>query len=318
MACKLFRKYLIIYNILILIMLQMAYGQSVKNLTEITWSHATNSQKLLNEVLSSDINFIEADIVYGYLINDESKLRQPIMAHPPAEESDITLESFLHQIWDFNMNSTREKQKGIKLDFKSTDVFTNSISILNKMWDPNYEIWLNADIYSGPLNNTSTLPVDPDVFLTESNKFPNVTLSTGWTTRWGANFTEGIYTEKQVSDMIDGIRKNQKNKAITFPVRAGIAAQSIDTLTHLYQSLNATNLVTFTIWSSENDNVNVENLRKMIFHFGLDKVYVDVPSKLSSQLRLDVAPGNGMNKLRSNVLLGMLMIALGYILSRAM
>lgn len=30
----------------------MANGQTVKNLTSITWSHATNSQKLLNEVLS--------------------------------------------------------------------------------------------------------------------------------------------------------------------------------------------------------------------------------------------------------------------------
>jgi hypothetical protein len=118
--------------------------------------------------------------------------------------------------------------------------------------------------------------------------------------------------------MIDGIKKNQISNAITFPVRAGIAAQSIETLTHLYQSLNSTNLVTFTIWSSENDNVNVEKLRKMIFHFGLDKVYVDVHSKLSSQLRLDVDPGNGINKLRSNVLLGILLIALGYILSRAM
>ncbi|KAL7021987.1 hypothetical protein ACKWTF_012099 [Chironomus riparius] len=309
---------IILYDILFIIMIHMTNGQTVKNLTAITWSHATNSQKLLNEVLSSDINFIEADIVFGYLKNDESKTQQPIMAHPPDVESDLTLESFLTQIWDFNKNTTKEKQKGIKIDFKSTDVFTNSISILNKMWNTDYEIWLNADIFSGPLNNTSTIPVDPDVFLTESNKFPNVTLSTGWTTRWGINYTEGIYTHEQVNVMIDGIKKHQKNNAITFPVRAGIAAQSIETLNHLYQSLNATNLVTFTIWSSENDNVNVENLRKMIFHFGLDKVYVDVPANLSSQLRLDVDPGNGMNKLRSNLLLGILMIALGYILSRAL
>lgn len=60
------------------------------------------------------------------------------------EESDITLESFLSQIWNFNKNNTKEKQKGIKLDFKSTDVFTNSLSILNKMWNSDYEIWLNA------------------------------------------------------------------------------------------------------------------------------------------------------------------------------
>lgn len=116
--------------------------------------------------------------------------------------------------------------------------------------------------------------------------------------------------------MINGIKGNKINKAITFPVRAGIAAQSIETLSFLYQSLNTTNSITFTIWSSENDNVNVDKLRKMIFYFGLDKVYVDVPSKLSSQLRLDVDPGNGISKLRSNVFLGMLIIVLGYILSK--
>ena len=35
--------------------------------------------------LLADINFIEADIVFGYLKNDELKTRQPIMAHPPGK-----------------------------------------------------------------------------------------------------------------------------------------------------------------------------------------------------------------------------------------
>lgn len=77
---------------------------------------------------------IEADIVYGYLTNDSSKTLQPIMAHPPALESDITLKSFLTQIMTFNKINIKEKQKGVKLDFKSTDVYSNSLPMLIELW----------------------------------------------------------------------------------------------------------------------------------------------------------------------------------------
>lgn len=36
--------------------------------------------------------------------------REPIMAHPPARDSDITLREWLQEV--------KEHQKGIKLDFK--------------------------------------------------------------------------------------------------------------------------------------------------------------------------------------------------------
>ena len=75
---------------------------------------------------------IEADIVFGFLINDTTRTLQPIMGHPPAEESDVTLKSFLTQILNFNKYSG--KQKGVKLDFKSTGVFQNSMPILIEMW----------------------------------------------------------------------------------------------------------------------------------------------------------------------------------------
>ena len=53
-------------------------------------------------------------------------------------------------------------------------------------------------------------------------------------------------------------------------------------------SLKDTNKITFTIWSSSGDFVDVEHLRTFIFKMGLDKVFVDVPEELSSQLHLDV------------------------------
>ena len=167
-------------------------------------------------------------------------------------------------------------------------------------------VWINADIYRGPLNNTLTMPVDADVFFQGTKSLPNATLSTGWTTRWGSNFTEGVYTTEQVTQMIDGIKKHDIKNPLTFPVRAGIASQSISTLSRLYDALKDSNDVTFTIWSSENDNVDVENLRKMIFHFGLDRVYVDVPEALSEKLRLDLDPNSGFN-LKPNVVMALLL-----------
>lgn len=235
---------------------------------------------------------IEADIVYGFLVDDESKQLQPVMAHPPTNSSDISLRSFLTQILDFNQGTSKGKQKGVKLDFKSTDVFENSLPMLNELWTTmNYPVWINADIYRGPLNNTETTPVDAQKFFKGIKTLTNATLSTGWTTRWGPDFTEGSYTDEQVNEMIDGIKSNGVSNDFTFPVRAGIAAQSITQLDHLFKSLNESNPVTFTIWSSPNDAVDVKKLREMIFHFGVDKVYVDVPSELSEQLRLDVDAG---------------------------
>jgi Uncharacterized conserved protein (DUF2181) len=77
---------------------------------------------------------IEADIVFGHLIDDPLKVLQPIMAHPPNVESDISLKDFLTQIMDFNKNNLEEKRKGVKLDFKSTDVFSNSLPMLIELW----------------------------------------------------------------------------------------------------------------------------------------------------------------------------------------
>lgn len=168
-------------------------------------------------------------------------------------------------------------------------------------------VWINADIYRGPFENVVTLPVDADVFFEGTKSLPNATLSTGWTTRWGSNFTEGSYTNQQIDEMINGIKKNKVSNPLTFPVRAGIAAQSIPTLSRLYDSLKDSNVVTFTIWSSDGDSVDVENLRKMIFHFGLDKVYIDVPEVLSEKLRLDVEPSDSGFTLRPNVVMGIVM-----------
>uniref|UniRef100_A0A6B2E6H2 Putative conserved secreted protein n=1 Tax=Phlebotomus kandelakii TaxID=1109342 RepID=A0A6B2E6H2_9DIPT len=279
------------------------------NLTAITWAHAVNSQDLLDITLASSIDMIEADIVLGHLVDDPDGPALPIMGHPPATVSDISLQSFLTQILEYNKNS--EKMKGVKLDFKSTEVFNGSLGMLTNIWSSmDYPVWLNADIVSGPVNNTGTNPVDPNAFLSGCRSFPSSVLSIGWTTRWGPFFTEGVYTDDQIALMSDSIRNNAipgSSHPITFPVRAGIAAQSLPQLASLMRTFNETNEVTLTIWSSENDAVDVEKLRTLIFSVGIDKVYVDVPKDLLDRLDLG-NPSSASKKLFSFTLVGLVVV----------
>lgn len=74
---------------------------------------------------------IEADIVLGTLTNTTSNESIPIMGHPPADTSDLSLEQFLDRVLTYNSKTAR---KGIKLDFKTIEVFSASISILENIY----------------------------------------------------------------------------------------------------------------------------------------------------------------------------------------
>lgn len=234
---------------------------------------------------------LEADILMGYLESDPLKTIIPIMAHPPKNTSDISVQSFLQQVHDFNAKQTAvEKVKGIKLDFKELAAVAPSIEMMKQIdADWKNEVWLNADIVQGPVASTK-VPVDPVKFLEACRAYPKATLSIGWTTEWGGQYKEGSYSQEQVDKMKEVITANKVPEAkspITFPVRAGIAAQSKGQLQELMATFNATNVVTLTVWSSDGDSVDVGKLRDLVFSVGLDKVYVDVPKDLEEQLRLD-------------------------------
>lgn len=109
------------------------YKMDKENLTSVTWLHAVNSRKLLDEALSSRVMMLEADVIYGKIIGNNSLGDVPIMGHPPAVESDLSLEDFLSEIFGFNQ--IHDDKKGIKLDFKTIDVFEKSLAILSKIYD---------------------------------------------------------------------------------------------------------------------------------------------------------------------------------------
>lgn len=154
------------------------------------------------------------------------------------------------------------------------------------------------------MHNTLTDPVDPDRFLRACQGLPQSTLSIGWTTRWGSNFTDGSYTAHQVGQMLEAITNNNINNSthpITFPVRAGIAAHSLPELQKLLEATRVSNNSTLTIWSSPNDAVNIDKLRNVIFTVGLDRVYIDVPDEVYQQLDLNNARGRASSLIHFSI-----------------
>lgn len=73
---------------------------------------------------------IEADVITGHLIDEpeggEKTDRIPIMGHPPAITSDLSLQEFLE-----GWNRT---DKILKLDFKSTESFMLALPLMENMF----------------------------------------------------------------------------------------------------------------------------------------------------------------------------------------
>lgn len=77
---------------------------------------------------------LEADVIYGKINGSGESI--PIMGHPPAIQSDLSLEDFLTTTYNFNKDeNNRDVRKGVKLDFKSTEVFTKSIDLIKQLYN---------------------------------------------------------------------------------------------------------------------------------------------------------------------------------------
>lgn len=152
----------------------------------------------------------------------------------------------------------------------------------------NYPIWLNADIIDGPCDSIHQKPLNANQFLSKCREFSHAVLSVGWTTDANATFNCSSYRANDIETMISSIKNNNiTNKhCITFPVRAGIAANSIEQLYDLICRVNETHRATLTIWSAPGDHVNIDKLEKLISFIGFDRVYLDLPAELFNQLKI--------------------------------
>ena len=152
---------------------------------------------------------IEADVNLGYFTGGSIFDFIPIMAHPPIIYSDLSLDLFLDKVIEVGffvvalfssvekilqislliliyfhqaLKSNSTLKKGIKLDFKRTDILEESLQILTAKLDLiNFPLWINADIIDGPgLNLISNKIVNADTFLSLANQYaPMATVSPG-------------------------------------------------------------------------------------------------------------------------------------------
>ncbi|XP_073511128.1 protein FAM151B isoform X1 [Phyllobates terribilis] len=238
----------------------------VRDGVEILWEHATNSKEKLQRALQGDVHMIEADILLRGTGDKE-----PIMAHPPATDSDINLQDWLADVSASN--------KGIKLDFKSLDAVVPSMKILDAMKDNIHKpLWINADILPGPGENVR---VDATEFCkTVTSFFPDVTLSLGWTTSWYPDRRNEGYSWEMVREM-EKICKGL-SQPVTFPVRAVLVRQSWPQLQWLLQTSDRYSL---TVWSGKDDIYPVEDLLYIREHSRKDRVFYDLFEPQNSELK---------------------------------
>lgn len=192
---------------------------------EIIWYHAANSKSQLKDALTGAAHMIEADVL---LRGQGSGTEEPIMAHPPQTDSDITLHEWLNEIL--------QTSKGIKLDFKSLEAVKPSMKLLQeRKMSLERPLWINADILPGP--GGSPQAVDAECFLhTVLSFFPDVTLSLGWTTGWHPEKNNEGYSWEMVKKM--QYICSPLSQPVTFPVRAALVRQSWGELLWLLQQSN--------------------------------------------------------------------------------
>ena len=162
---------------------------NVKDGIYLTFAHAVNSQSKLRLALDDpSIMILEADILMDPVKNI------PIMAHPPATSSDLTLSQFLSKVL------ASKSARGMKLDFKQIEVVEPSLKIFKKaLADAKLSsgklapIMLNADILAGP-NDPQKVPVKATSFISHCKSDDSSILSTGWTTSKENSKSEGIYS----------------------------------------------------------------------------------------------------------------------------
>ncbi|XP_061907022.1 protein FAM151B isoform X3 [Entelurus aequoreus] len=116
------------------------FNKSVKDMfpdSEIARQYS-NGRTKATQIVKGPTHMIEADILMR-----GSDPKEPIMAHPPDTDSDITLKEWLERV--------RLHNKGVKLDFKSLEAVSLSASMLQKVLSQvRVPVWVNADILPGP------------------------------------------------------------------------------------------------------------------------------------------------------------------------
>ncbi|KAK1340042.1 hypothetical protein QTO34_018606 [Cnephaeus nilssonii] len=253
----------------------LSLGQiSQKDGLLVTWYHAANSQKDMRAALESDVMVLEADVnIEG--LNTANETGVPIMAHPPLIYSDNTLKQWLDAV-------LASSQKGIKLDFKSIKAVGPSLDLLRRLTDEGKvrrPVWINADILRGP-NVPISIEVNATQFLAlVQEKYPEATLSPGWTTLYLPLFPNSTYTRAMIEKMQELV--GALPQRVTFPVRTVMARAAWPQFSWL---LGQSDRYSLTLWQGASDPVSVDDLLYIRDNCAPHQIYYDLfePVGLSS------------------------------------
>ncbi|KAG8518948.1 Protein FAM151A [Galemys pyrenaicus] len=240
---------------------------------QVTWYHAANSKEEMGNALSSDSMVLEADVtVEGFSTVNETNI--PIMAHPPAIYSDNTLQQWLEAVLSTS-------QKGIKLDFKSLKAVGPSLDLLRQLTKEGKirrPVWINADILKGP-NVPISIQVNATQFLAlVQEKYPEVTLSPGWTTLYVSR--NRTYTRAMVQKMQELV--GPLPQKVTFPVRAAMVRQAWP---HFSWLLGQSERYSLTLWQGSLDPVRVDDLLYIRDNSATHQIYYDLFEPVLSQFK---------------------------------
>ncbi|XP_032942328.1 protein FAM151B isoform X5 [Catharus ustulatus] len=182
----------------------------------VRWFHAANSRARAAEAARSDVHMVEVDVQL------RGGHEEPVLAHPPDTDSDITLQEWLAQV--------ASTAKGIKLDFKSLAAVGPSLELLGRVGPALASpVWLNGDVLPGPCG--SCAPLDARAFLRAvTASCPEATLSLGWTTAWQPGQGYRWPMVQEMSQLCQPL-----SQPVTFAVRAALLPSSIPQLQWLLQ-----------------------------------------------------------------------------------
>lgn len=225
---------------------------------DVGWSHGTNSRTKLAAALADPaVHYVEGDIS---LAVDG----QVIMAHPPADSSDLLFTDWLHAI--------TAAGKGAKLDFKSPAAVERSLIDAKRHALGQIPLIVNADLLLGPGGETPIF--EPAEFLALRKKhLPQAILSPGW--RVGDNGTS--YSREMLSEMRELLRPVRG--AVTLCFHAWFLFSSWPDVKWLLDQTN----YTVTVWGKVTDPELLGWLRKFT---NPNRCFYDVQDADGQQLQV--------------------------------
>uniref|UniRef100_G1PQ21 Protein FAM151A n=1 Tax=Myotis lucifugus TaxID=59463 RepID=G1PQ21_MYOLU len=241
----------------------------------VTWYHAANSQKDMRAALEMCVLILTEEAGPRWQSQGDG-LGLQCTPHPFLVHFANTLEQWLDAVWG-------PSSLGIKLDFKSIKAVGPSLDLLRRLTDAGKvrrPVWINADILKGP-NVPISIQVNATQFLAlVQEKYPEATLSPGWTTLYLPLFPKSTYTRAMIEKMQELV--GALPQRVTFPVRAVMVRAAWP---HFSWLLGQSDRYSLTLWQGVSDPVSVDDLLYIRDNCANHQIYYDLFEPVLSQFK---------------------------------